>query len=1065
MRHNNIFTMSLSKHWKESDDGPTPLSRKQWHASRFGPAKTGDGTMDAVSETNLLESMTSEELANAIAPTRAHTQNVTRSEDFLDLSTAQLVKEWKTNPQNFHVLMFLRAPLGTTSQAEMYSRATAAFSYFGKHRLATDYTRHTGVRATIHGWVRVLDYTGQAVLIYLHSRYGERKELHYKTNPSNCVSVEYNPNDLKAHDPVACPFRMDGTVPAGIIGHLTHMRRAIPFADRKLYAYAIMGKLMTASGSEQSFIGGHLAKRHLAIQLLRRMRDTGDEDFSDHRLDREAIPICNCRFCACDCVVEPPCEGAGVVVEPSAGTKRAREEADEDLTDDEGEEPEVEGLNDFQKQQLENLISIMSPKYERVFARMMPFSYVDLKEVERSGSEVYRSDPYGGSPLGFLSMAPRAGKTRVFLFFAERWLNENPTGFCVVGAVQAGSRDLWIKEAHKIGMAHRVIAVGPKQECPQEPGKIYVMLHRKLGDCVTVADTPVLMGIDESHCMSVDLCAKVHRLMSIFKTIHLVCISATPLGKTGAGSVTDSFKLYGRMVKLLGMKANVTARVDQKIAIQWWNSLIQSHATTLPTDMDGSCWLPPQYEGLDVNKLMVEFMLDLPKMVIDLTGLRAKAGESEQKIQTRNNIVRSLELAAERGELTEPVPAPVNVSDIVRHMQVHKYKLHESDIEIIEKIEQKIQELRDLTGHLRRFGLNKLRTVERLIERLSDKLFQASNSEQLRKILQHAETKVQWYSNMHLTTHEMSDMRTTHELKYTEGDMPKESFERIRQKSQNYTEADWQCPICQDECSDAITQCGHAHCLSCLQQWVDATHKASCPTCRTTIRQVFKVTIGTEHEGRNVTVHCANHEKLANRQLVQTPNTGPNAQLQASDQCGSRLTDCVVEQLQALAPWESVTRQRVVVFVNSSMVYPLRKELSERLDRRARPCASLNLFNAHPDKYQILICSYFLATAVTIDAKIILMASPPPDASAFRQAVCRTYMVQEDEVPTQLMLCAVDHDRWWATFKSRMSVQENIDAESGETKYSLTTEVARKRTDRNIRRRPRRQHPWEYAGY
>ena len=175
--------------------------------------------------------------------------------------------------------------------------------------------------------------------------------------------------------------------------------------------------------------------------------------------------------------------------------------------------------------ELENLISIMHPQYERVFARMMPFNYTDLGEVDQTGSSIYRSDCSGGPPFGVLSMSPRAGKTRVFLFFAELWLKENPRGFCVVGAVQAGSRDLWIKEAHKIGMAHRVRVVGSKQECPQEPGNIYVMLHRQLRDCVRVPDTPVLMGIDESHCMSVELCTKVQHLISSLKTISLVCIS------------------------------------------------------------------------------------------------------------------------------------------------------------------------------------------------------------------------------------------------------------------------------------------------------------------------------------------------------------------------------------------------------------------------------------------------------------------------------------------------------------------------------------------------------------
>ena len=1049
--------MSLSKLWKASDEGPAPLSQKQWQPIRFGPARKGDGTFDAVSETKLTESMSSAELAEAVTHTCTDHQLIRRSEDFLDLSTAQLVREWKTNPQNFHVLMFLSAPLGTTCQSDMFFRATAAFSIFGKNRFKVDYTKYTNVRATIHGWVKVLDYTGQAVMFYLHSRYGERKQLNYRVNPSP-INVEYNSMDLKAHDPFKCPFRTDGTVPAAVIGHLTHLRHAIPFADRKLFAYAIMGKLstVTAGDRDKACIGGHLAKRHLAIQLLRRMRETGDEDFSDQRLDREAIPICNCTFGPCKCVVEPPCEGAGLVVEQPAGAKRAREAYDDDLTDDESDEPEVEGLNDFQKQQLENLISIMHPQYERVFARMMPFNYTDLGEVDQTGSSIYRSDCSGGPPFGVLSMSPRAGKTRVFLFFAELWLKENPRGFCVVGAVQAGSRDLWIKEAHKIGMAHRVRVVGSKQECPQEPGNIYVMLHRQLRDCVRVPDTPVLMGIDESHCMSVELCTKVQHLISSLKTISLVCISATPLGKTAAGSNTDLFKAYGRMVKLMGMQEKISRRDEERIAITWWNSLIQSHATTLPTDMDGSCWLPPPvYPHADINKLMVEFMLDLPNMVIDLTGMRNDAS-------MRANITRSLELAAEQGELTEPAEAPVNVSDIVKHMEVHRYQLHESDIETIDKIEKQIEELRNLTAHLRRFGLNKLRTVENLITRLSDKLFQASNSEQLRKILRHAETKVQWYTNMHVTTHEMSDMRNTQQLRYTEGDMPKESFDRIRQKSQNYTDDDWQCPICQDECSDAITQCGHAHCLNCLQQWVDATHKASCPTCRTTIRQVFKVTVSTEHEGRNVTVHCNNADRLANRRLVQAPAP----EMQAGNQCGSSLTDCVVEKLQAMAPWESVTNQRVVVFVNSSMVYPLRKELSERLDRQAKPCASLTLFNTHPEKYNILICSYFLATAVTIDAKIILMASPPPDASAFRQAVCRTYMVEEDEVPTHLMVCAVDQDRWWATFKSRMSVQEDTDAETGTITYSLTTEVAKKSKARNSRRRPRRQqHGWEYEVY
>lgn len=1074
--------MSLAQIWKTREGSQTPLHKElAWMDPMFPNVPCADGTVDAVSTTRLTKNMTSAQLAKAISGTYTTANPPRKSSDLHKMSTAQLVKLWRIYPNNFHVIMFMATKLDTQDMGKMYTAATGFFTWLGNEALKANHYRWFHVRVTLRGWIRILDYTGQAVMIYVHSKFGTREERDFRTLLETLGTSDpvYDAKDLNLSDPLSCPFRLDGTVPANVIGHLLYARRTIPFTDPKLFMYCVMGCLPVENFTTGTprLLGGHLAKRHLAITLMTRMRGAGDEDFSDERLDREAIPICDCAVGECTCMAEPACQGAGLSEEPHAGMKRSRESdeeaEDEDLTEDEDAAcgsgtttTQPEDLNDFQKQQLENLTSIMDPRYERVLARMMPFNYHDHRTNGEGNKYVYLSDPVGGSPLGFLSMSPRAGKTRVFLSFAMRWLDANPDGYCIVGAVQSGSRDLWVQEASKLGMRDRVVAIQKETEL-KCPGKVYVMLHRKLPVIVSglPQGAPLLTAIDESHCMSADLCTKLHdeharrggAIGDSGKPInYLVCISATPLGKTGSSSADDSIKLYARLVKLLNLKLVSGNRSDSVRYVHWLNTLIQSHATTLCTDMDGSCYLPPVCGDADINKRMVQCMLDLPKMVFKVSKLgveRANRDGSRQIITAR--IKKALRLASDRGELTPPLEAPVSISDIVGSMKVCRFDMHPSDRETIVKIEEQIQKLRDVASRLSGLGVNKLKTIHGLIERLSYKLFHASTSEQLRKVLQHAEIKAEWYSNMQITTTERSAMRNGCRIQYTKGDMPKEAFARILQKSQTYSEEDWACPVCQDE-GNCITQCGHVYCLSCLQMWVD-TNTNTCPTCRGQIRQVFEVTVGSEQNGRRVTVHCNNAEKLTEGRPAPTPR------VRQEEHCSTQLTDCVIKQLRDMdiACPLSINHYRAVVFINSSMVNVLKKEVNERLVSWT-PCTNLSAFNANPDKYNLLICSYFLATAVTIDAKRIIMASPPPDASAFRQAVCRTYMVADTETPTQLTVCALDQDRWWSTFKSRMSVLEETNAETGEICYSLSSVVAKRSVTRPKPPRKRRSRGYNY---
>ena len=491
----------------------------------FAPSRSNDGTLHGTADVPLRRDMGVGELLRSITPFAENACTTGANGTVPPCAVLRNIKAKVSNGNSeTHVYMWMsRALRATSDPSEILQQASKAACMLRGNPL---YIYSRGQATCYQGWVRVLDtktQPPQMVVFYLH---------HLVSDTASAGQAFGSHGSLLM------------AVPTAEIGNLMHMKKWLPFRDPQLWVCAVAASMHC---TPWGLLGGHLAKRHAAVSLLCRMHRAADTDLSSDRLDREAVPLCDCPLGRCRCSGAPPL--------PPVST--------EHLTED-------------QHVQLEVLRAVMRKEYSRVFLSMMPFQF-PLDKTSRACSYDYtctgnmsvsftyqEHDTDQAHSVGFLSCPPRFGKTRIFLLWALEQMRENPRAITVVGVVQADAIALWHQEASKLGMADRVVPDARTTEV-LEFGKLYVVRHATLNNFIqmiwSTSSLSVIMGLDESHLAPVSICELVGNMSRLERgddqVFRIVCISATPLGKSMSPNVmtrvSEAIALCHRVFALVGI--------------------------------------------------------------------------------------------------------------------------------------------------------------------------------------------------------------------------------------------------------------------------------------------------------------------------------------------------------------------------------------------------------------------------------------------------------------------------------------------------------------------------------
>lgn len=983
----------LSEIWRTQEDVRAPRDKGAMDVihdqtvmcarGMFTPSRSNDGTLHGTADVPLRRDMGVEELLRSITPLAENACTTGLNGTVPPCAVLRNVKaKVAAGEAETHVYMWMcRALRATSDPSEILQQASKAACMLRGNPL---FMSSRGETTCYQGWVRVLDtktQPPQMVVFYLH----------HLIDPSDTARRFGSQSSLLM------------AVPTAEIGNLMHMKKWLPFRDPQLWVCAVAA---TMHCTPWGLLGGHLAKRHAAVSLLCRMHRAADTDLSSDRLDREAVPLCDCALGRCRC--------SGAPALPPVST--------EHLTED-------------QHVQLEALRAVMRKEYSRVFLRMMPFRF-PLDKTSPSCSYDYtcsgsmsvafsyqERDTDQAHSVGFLSCPPRFGKTRIFLLWALEQMRENPRAVTVVGVVQADAIALWHQEASKLGMADRVVPDARNVEA-LEPGKLYVVRHATLSNFIhmfnDMLSLSVILGLDESHLTPVRICELVGGSSRIARSdgqvFRIVCISATPLGKSMSANVMTRFSetsaLCHRVFSLAGIDLTGFYNVNEHLCAVI--TFIQSHATALSTEYEDACWLPTW----SLPSVMTKLVHELPWHSKDACYTSAEQAITFDDRHFVSSVKRLCD-AVDCGQIVTPRPPPVKLSDIVDSMQARTFGIAPQDEQVLAQIESVIGELEHVKGTLHSKLLWHDSHIERLIDRVRTQAFYAASSTQLQRALTHAKTKLQWYKELNEAgppPKRAKGMQLSAIIR-SDAPMPERVLRMVEtERSPVFSEQDWLCPVCGDETADVITECGHGYCKGCLQQWISMQNKARCPTCR----GLFAVAFPVAYKGPEKRV-VVSHGQAKTEAAGAGVTIAAPPDLEAPNTYGAQIVDAVCRHLRE-AP--ECIEQRIVMFVRASLIPLLRAGL-EREGPAIKATDSLRAFTE--GRCNVFCCSYHMSTAVTLDAGNIWICTPAPDASAFRQALSRTYMVAHRQdhrarVPRAVVFGPAGMDRWWDAFAARAGV-------------------------------------------
>ena len=235
------------------------------------------------------------------------------------------------------------------------------------------------------------------------------------------------------------------------------------------------------------------------------------------------------------------------------------------------------------------------------------------------------------------------------------------------------------------------------------------------------------------------------------------------------------------------------------------------------------------------------------------------------------------------------------------------------------------------------------------------------------------------------------------------------------------SDEEYHCPVCFDAEVSVVTPCHHTLCNDCFKMIATL-----CPTCRSPL---FPQGVDAGTHGVPVLIDLAAWKLCVSKygapEVLCRYNemvAAAGAQPKPAGRSRFSFTPSISEQdvflqrgYRELASFlkDNITK-RVVIFASRSVVNDMRKlfPVCSSDGQELRLVSSLDTFNGSAEKPMVFASTWFLSTAVTIIADIVVFFQVPNNAGTCKQALARTKIRNCPDKMPQLVVMCVNNRSW-----------------------------------------------------